>query len=156
MTKSTGPALIGINVDTYDTTAKYPMGTFYEGVNGKAYQYVQFLDAVTYQAGDVVTRAGGTEGDWKVTNDRAGGSAITGHEVVGVLMAAIRVPTQNEYGWVQVRGECAARGTYAAGDFLKPHATADGELVVSGYTAAKADFNIVAKALSSTKVKLCI
>ena len=145
---------LGINLDQFDTAAQHLLGTLATGVNGKMFRYVQFLDAVTYQLGDVCTI--GTTGTdvWKVTNDRAGGSAVTGHAVVGVLAADGAVPTQNQYGWLQVAGECFLRGTYAAGDFVKPHASNDGEAVVSGYTAAKADFNIFAKAHSASRAML--
>lgn len=153
MTIATGPKQLGVNLEQFDDTAQHALGEVFRGANGKEYRYVQFLDAVTYVSGHVCTF--GTTGTdvWKVTNDRAGGSAVTGHGVVGVL-SSINVPTQNQYGWLQVAGECSPAGTYAAGDYLKPHATNDGEAVVSGYTAAKADFNIFAFAHSSTRAML--
>lgn len=156
MTDATGPKTLGVNVDRFTDDALHPMGTTYDGKNGKKYVYVQFLDAVAYLAGHVCTF--GTTGTdvWKVTNDRAGGSAVTGHIVAGVLASGANVPTQNQYGWLQCEGECSPTGTYAAGDYLKPHATADGDAVVSGYTAAKADFNIFARAHSSSRAVLCI
>jgi hypothetical protein len=55
---------------------------------------------------------------------------------------------------VQYKGECSPRGTYAAGNQLIPHATLDGQAVVSGYTAAAADFNIFARAHSSSRAVL--
>lgn len=153
MTAATGPKTIGVNLDRFDDTPQHELGEEYEGRNGKVFRYVRFQDAITYQAGDVCTR--GTAGTdlWNVTNDRAGGSAVTGHEPMGVLSGP-NVPTQNQYGWLQVAGECSPRGTYAAGDYLIPHATNDGEAVVSGYTAAKANFNIFAYALSSSRARL--
>lgn len=154
MTAATGPKTIGVNLDRFTDSAEHAMGEMFIAPNGKEYRYVQFLDAVTYQAGDVCTM--GTTGTdvWKVTNDRAGGSAVTGHGVVGVLASGSNVPTESQYGWLQVGGECSPRGTYAAGDYLIPHATSDGEAVVSGYTAAKANFNIFAVAHSSSRAVL--
>lgn len=152
-TPAPGPQLLGVNLDRFTDSAEHALGTLYMGANGKEYRYVQFLDAVTYVSGHVCTF--GTTGTdvWKVTNDRAGGSAVTGHGVAGVLQSA-NVPTQNQYGWLQVGGECSPSGTYAAGDLVKPHATNDGEAVVSGYTAAKVDFNIFAYAHSSSRAVL--
>lgn len=149
-----GPKLIGVNLDRYTDAAEHELGDIYVGRNGKVFRYVRFLDAVTYVAGHVCTR--GTTGTnvWNVTNDRVGGSSVAGLEVVGVLHGTNTVPAQNQYGWIQVAGECAPGGTYAAGDYVIPHATVDGTAVVSGYTAAKADFNIFGKALSATRVKL--
>lgn len=148
---NTGPLAKGVDTSVY-TTAIRPglsLGMVAWGEDGKAYRYVKFVDAVTYAAGQVLTFASATT--WDVTNDRAGGSAIAGHGVAGVCLG---VPAQNEYGWIQIAGLVAVNGTYSAGDFLKPHATSNGDAVVSGYTAAKADFNIFAYALSSSLVKL--
>lgn len=151
---NTGPFTTMGNFDKVGTTQEnIPLGTKAYGPNGKAFRYVQFLDAVAYAAGQVVTLAGGTIDTWKVSNDRAGGSADVGtfgHVVRGVCPAWTDVPTQNQFGWIQVEGECVVLGTYVAGDYLIPHATTDGQAVVSGYTAAKANFNIFAKALSTT------
>lgn len=155
MAAFTGPLVLGANLDRYTDDKLHELGSLASGPNGKLYRYVRFLDAVTYQAGDVCTRATAGTDAWNVTNDRVGGSAVTGHEVVGVLHGP-NVPTQNQYGWIQVGGECAPRGTYVAGDYLKPHATNDGEAVVSGYTAAKADFNIFAFAQSASRATLRI
>ena len=152
MVAATGPQQIGANLDRYDTAAMHPLGSVFESERGKAYRYVQFLDAVTYAAGHVVTRGANTADTWKVTNDRAGGSAQAGHEVIGV---AIGVPTQNQFGWVQISGEATVLGTYAVGDQLKPHATTDGAALVSGYTAAAVDFNIFAAGVvANTTAKL--
>lgn len=153
MTASPGPKMLGVNLDRFTDAAEHELGTLFNGPNGKEFRYVQFLDAVTYVSGHVCTH--GTTGTdvWKVTNDRAGGSAVTGHGVAGVLQSS-SVPTQNQYGWLQTGGECGPSGTYAAGDYLKPHATNDGEAVVSGYTAAKADFNIFAVAHSASRAIL--
>jgi len=147
-----GPLARGVDLTRIDTAEKYDLGSIAigRGTNrGKMYRYVKFLDAITYAAGQVVTVGAAT--DWHVTNDRAGGSAVAGHGVVGVALA---VHTQNSFGWIQVAGLVQVAGTYAAGDYVIPHATSDGEAVVSGYTAAKANFNIFAYALSSSLVRL--
>ncbi len=146
-----------VNFNQIDTAAVWPLGTEVETANGKEFKYVEFLDSVAYLEGHVVTLAGGTIDEWKVTNDRAGGSgdvATFGHIVIGVVPALSTMPAPTgslrQFGWVQTEGECVVLGTYASGDYLKPHATVDGTSVVSGYTAAKADFNIFAKAISTT------
>lgn len=152
----TGPMTQGANLDSYvSTTPEYQLGQVAQGINGRKYRYVQFLDAVAYLAGHVCTAGTTTAADqWTVTNDRAGGSNITGHEVIGVLHGTVNVPTQNQYGWIQIAGECVPLGTYAAGDYVIPHATVDGTAVVSGYAATKADFNIFGKAKTSAIVQL--
>lgn len=150
-----GPLTQGPNLDLYGSTQLFELGTLAHGANGKTFRYVKFLDAVTYVAGHVCCAATTTAIDqWTVTNDRAGGSNITGQIVVGVLHGTANVPAQNDYGWIQVAGECAPAGTYAAGDYVIPHATVDGTAVISGYTAAKADFNIFGKAKTSAIVQL--
>ena len=158
-TPVSAPKTLGIDLDSYTTAAAHELGEICFGKNGKIFRYVQFLDAVTYAAGQVVTQ--GTTGTdvWKVTNDRAGGSNVAGHSVIGVLVTDGTVPTQNQYGWVQIAGECTPLGTYAAGDYVIPHATTDGHAVVSAYgvadaAASKLAMNVFGKALSSTRVKL--
>jgi hypothetical protein len=151
-----GPMQQGVNLDLYQSTQIFELGTVVEGANGKKYRYVQFLDAVTYQLGDVCLAGGTALDDWKVTNNASGGSVITGQIVVGVLHGIANVPVQNDFGWVQIAGQCAPRGTYVAGDYLKPHASNNGQAVVSGYTAAKADFNIFAKAITAAIAILAI
>lgn len=93
---------------------------------GWVYRYVQFLDAVTYAAGQSVTWAIATN-SMKVTNDRAGGSSVA------VVPAGIclRVMTQNYFGFVLVRGvytllKTSGADDIAAGESLICHATTDG------------------------------
>jgi len=154
MTSQTGngPA-VAPNLDICTSTQQMELGTVVQGPAGKSYRYVKFLDAVAYVAGHVVTRASAT--DWHVTNDRAGGSAIAGHEVVGVVFqSAANVPTVGQFGWVQCGGLAAVAGTYAAGNQLIPHATVDGTAVISAYSAADVSFNIFGNALSASLVRL--
>ena len=147
-----GPSLAP-NLDICTAAQLAVLGTVINGPAGRQFRYVQFVDAVTYVAGHIVTRASAT--DWVVTNDRAGGSNVAGHEVIGMVFQDT-VPTQNQFGWVQCKGISlvAPTGTYAAGDYCIPHATTDGAAVISGYAAAKADFNIFGKALSSSRINL--
>lgn len=72
-------------------------------INGKRYQFVQFLDAVTYVAGHVCTWGNATA--TAVTNDRSGGTDIGGNRFSGICLA---VPVQNGYGWVLFEGYYAA------------------------------------------------
>lgn len=118
-----GKLAAGVDTTRYDTNAAYSLGEVAFGIDGKVYRYVKFLDAVTYVAGHVVTRASATA--WHVTNDRAGGSAIAGLEPVGV---ALGVPAQNEHGWVQIGGLATvlAGATITAGQLLAPDASTDG------------------------------
>ena len=90
-----------------------------------AYKYVQYLDAVTYIAGQVMCWAD-TAGT-KVTNDRSGGTGIgTGLEPAGIGLA---VYTQNYYGFMQIAGNALVigDGSVAAGDFVVSH-TVDGQM----------------------------
>lgn len=127
----TGPDVAGINLERCDTTAQHRLGQVVEGVQADGtwgrYRYVQFVDAVAYTAGDVVTPASATT--WAVTNDRAGGSALAKLYPAGVVFQAT-VPTQNQYGWVQIAGIANVRiGSAAviAGDELMPDSAEDGE-----------------------------
>lgn len=80
------------------------------------YRYYQFLDAVTYVAGHVLTLANAAT--YGVTNDVAAGSSV-GKKPMGV---ATRVHTQNYFGFAQVGGLGAyallTDGGVAAGHYL--------------------------------------
>lgn len=88
------------------------------------YRYVQFLDAVTYAAGDCCewAAANGTG----VSNDRADGSSL-GRFPAGVALGAM---TANYYGFIQVGGIGSvilrSDGGVAAADYIVSH-TADDE-----------------------------
>lgn len=152
-TKATGPWL-GANLDRYSDTALHELGSIVNGVNGRKYRYVKFLDAVTYAAGHVCTYGTTTAVDqWTVTNDRVGGSSL-GAAVAGVLHGTNAVPTQNQYGWIQVAGECVPLGTYAADDTVIAHATVDGTAVIDAYSAAKASFAPFGYAKTSAIVQI--
>lgn len=110
-----------------DLTPRTSVGGVFDGLDAwghpAKFRYVQFVDAVTYAAGHVVTaaNAAGTA----VTNDRAGGSAIFATQAFGV---ALRVMTENYYGYIQVTGRATVQtdGGVAAGEALVAH-TVDGE-----------------------------
>lgn len=80
-------------------------------------RYVQFKDAVTYAAGQVLTWANATA--TAVTNDRSGGSSV-GNQCAGIALCAV---TENYYGFVLTEGYYSAVVTngdddIAAGDAL--------------------------------------
>jgi hypothetical protein len=146
----TGPNHLGVNLERCDATAQYPLGLVVEGRQGDgthaSYRYVQFLDAVAYVAGQVVTIASATT--WAVSNDRSGGSALAGLMPVGVVFQTT-VPTQNQYGWVQISGIAnvtVGSASVIAGDYLKVDASEDGE---ADEGAAGTDENLVGIALAT-------
>lgn len=147
-TKYTWNQFIGANLDRYTDAPEFELGTIVESAGGKRYRYVRFVDAVTYAQGQVVTLA---STGWSVTNDRVGGSDIS-LVPVGVLHSD-NVPTQDQYGWVQISGvasvRCAGAGI-AAGDILVAHGTTDGSAAEADYTSvAHADFKTVGIALAA-------
>lgn len=130
MTASSGPASLAPSLDICTTDAKWQLGAIVEGHNGKKYRYVQFVDAVTYVAGHLVCLADADNDEWKVTNDRSGGSMMAGLRPVGVVFQSV-VPTQNQYGFVQISGVATAligSAAVVAGDLLKPDSATDGAI----------------------------
>lgn len=106
----------------------YKLGDVVEGENGRFYRFVQFVDAVTYVKGHVVCLADANADEYKVTNDRSGGSMMAGLRPVGVVFQDT-VPTQNQYGFVQIAGRAtvlAGSSAVIAGDLLKPDSSTDG------------------------------
>lgn len=146
MTVMTGPTNLAPNLDLCTSTQEFPMGTIVEGANGKAYRYVQFVDAVTYVAGHVVCLDSAAADDWKVTNDVSANMA--GDHPVGVVFQST-VPTENQYGWVQIAGEATVligSAEVIAGDYLKPDASTDG---AADEATAGTDENILGVALAT-------
>lgn len=126
MTRITGPAQIAPNLDICTDSPKFQLGQIVEGENGKAYRYVQFVDAVAYVLGHLVCLDSAAANDWKVSNDYSANMA--GDHPVGVVFQSV-VPTENQYGWVQIAGEAtvlAGSNAVIAGDWLKPDGTTDG------------------------------
>lgn len=129
MTQATGPKLTGVNLDRCTTAQEHDLGEVYDGKNGKKYRYVKFEDAITYATGHFVW-IGAAETDWEVTNDIS--AAMAGYVPVGVIHhATANVPTENQYGWVQIAGMATVligSAAVIAGDFLKADGTTDGAL----------------------------
>lgn len=109
----------------FHSAAQVPLGSKMETPAGKVYRYVQFVDAVTYAAGHVVSW---TETAWTVSNDRSGGSVST-NRVAGVCLG---VATQNYYGWIQTKGEYATVLTNGDDDI----AAEDGLILATGTDGA--------------------
>lgn len=148
MTKMTGAPQIGPWLDVCHDTPQYELGALIQGANGNWYRYVQFVDAVTYVAGHVVCLADADANEWKVTNDRSGGSQMAGFHPVGVVFQAT-VPTENQYGWVQCGGVAtvlAGSAAIIAGDYLKPDESTDG---AADEATEGTDENIFAIALAT-------
>lgn len=142
-----GNLVRGVDTSTYDTNARYTPGEVAFGRDGARYRYVQFVDAVAYAVGQVVTLAS-ADGTWKVTNDRAGGSSL-GNVPVGVTLGA---PAQNQYGWVQIAGiaEAVEHAAVAVGDILVVDTGTDGGAVEADYAAvAHADLMRVGTAIDT-------
>lgn len=145
MTKMIGSVAVAPSLDSYSTEAEFPLGSVINGEKGKKYRYVKFLDAVAYKATDVVTIATET---WGVTKDRSGGSAIAGLFPVGVIHTTA-VPTQDQFGWVQIAGVAtitAGSAAIVAGDYIKPDATEDGD---ADEATVGTDQNIIGVALAT-------
>lgn len=141
-----GPSILVPNINLCTTDPVYELGRVVEGANGKAYRYVQFVDAVTYVAGHLVCRDFAADNDWKVTNDTSGNSA--GNHPVGVVFQDV-VPTENQYGFVQIGGEAEVLIGSAAvilGDYLKDDGTTDG---AADEATAGTDENIMGIALET-------
>lgn len=96
------PTLVSFDPANHDSaTAEFDIGGLYDAFyNGVlcTFRYVRFVDAIAYAKGHACTWASTTTYD--VTNDRTGGSSL-GPRVAGIAM---RVHTQNYYGFVMVSG----------------------------------------------------
>jgi hypothetical protein len=143
--------IIGMDLTSIDTTAKFKLGGIGQTNDGKLYKYVQYngsgaatLGAVAYYATVAVGNATGTI----VTSDLSNSDEVG----AGVLAAAI---TANGYGWIQVTGVATiavALTAGADGDPLTPTGSTDGTLDVSG---AVTD-SVCATAIdASAKIILC-
>lgn len=140
-----GPSLEKCWTDLSQTS--YRLGDVVEGQNGKAYRFVQFVDAVAYVAGHLVCLDSAAADDWKVSNDTSGNMA--GNHPVGIVFQTV-VPTENQYGFVQIAGESAVcligSASVIAGDYLKDDGTTDGAM---DEATAGTDENICAIALET-------
>lgn len=124
----------------------YKLGDVVWGENGKAFRFVHFKDAVTYVKGHVVCLQDNDANEWDVTNDIS--AAMAGDHPVGVVFQDT-VPTENQYGFVQICGVAdilAGSASIVAGDWLKPDASTDGAM---DEATAGTDENICAIALAT-------
>lgn len=110
-----------------DASAKDTLGMVYDGLDELGlpakFRYVQFEDAVTYAAGHCCEFSDATLK--QVTNDKSGGSSL-GRCPAGI---ALRVMTQNYYGYVLVLGyhsTALGDGSVGVGQAVMSHATTDG------------------------------
>lgn len=137
--------LLGIDptlVNDVDPT--HTPGRIYSAHDGCLYRYGQFKDAVTYVAGHVCTIA--AVDMTAFTNDISGGSSI-GSIVAGV---AVRVMTQNYYGFVKCAGYHATIVTSGADDI------AIGEsLIVHGSTDGACD-GVAAGSTTTASFGVCV
>lgn len=152
MVAFTGPRTTGVNLELCTDTqdSGLALGDIIENA-GKRYRYVKFLDAITYVAGHLCTLASAST--FNVTNDRSGGSSLAAHIPVGVVFQTT-VPTQNQFGWVQISGIAAVLhegGSVAIGDRLVADPTNDGAVSEADYSAvAHLDLLTVGIALAAT------
>lgn len=118
-----------------------PFGTEYEEFSptyGYAtYRFVKALDAVTYVRGQSVAWA--DKYGLMVSNDRAGGTSLTGNRPAGIVMAVATVGTGV---WIQRKGYCSfvlmnTDDDAAIGDTLILDVAVDGKsnTVAAGTTA---------------------
>lgn len=128
--------IMGIDLTQVDTSAEFELGTVAWDDGGKAYKYVQYKEgtaAVDGVAGEVAYYLA-TDGykDSQVTSDLSDSDEIG----AGVLQTAM---SEDEYGWIQVRGFATltiALTAGADGDPLTPTGATDGTLDVNVATAA--------------------
>ena len=108
------------------------------------YMLVRFRDAVTYAAGQPVMFDDADLGS--VTNDISGAFIASKAPFAGVCLG---VPTQNQYGWIQISGFVTNSVTHtdiAAGDWLVVN-IADARFDNTTTTLALVDHDVCAYAL---------
>lgn len=126
----------------YEATASCPVGTEFTDGLGNTYMYVQFKDAVTYAANQVLTWR--SRSSVTVTNDIS--NSLISYLMAGLALAAV---PENYYGWMQTGGYNAAvkkdpnEDTWAAGDAVTPDASVDGVASVLAYAGSLAGFKTV-------------
>ena len=148
--------IIGMDLTSIDTSAKFKLGGIGQTNDGKLYKYVKYeaataavagvLGEVAYYATVAVGDATGTI----VTSDLSDSDAVG----AGVLQASL---TDGSYGWVQVSGLATLSIALTAGvdgDALTPTGAGDGTLDVNIATAANTD--ICARAIdASANIIMC-
>jgi len=122
---------IGPDLTKVGTDLLFALGTIHRANDGKAYKYVQYseeaaaTDGVAGEVAYYVADNGIMASD--VTSDLSASDEIG----AGVLQATM---SDNEYGWIQVKGPATltiALTAGADGDPLTPTGAADGTLDVS-------------------------
>ena len=142
--------IMGMILDTIDTTAQFTLGEIGQASNGKVYKYIQYENgaaAVAGVAGEVTYYATVAVGDATgtiVTSDLSDSDEVG----AGVLQAAL---TDGAFGWIQVSGLATLTIALTAGvdgDALTPTGAGDGTLDVNIVTAANTD--ICARAMDAS------
>ena len=106
-------SLLGVNLNAYDTTAQFAVGTVVNGTGGSLFQYVNTLSAIsTYNA--VGIDVNGNASNLTTTN-------AAEVKMVGVAQISIAVSC---YGWVQRMGVLTVNVAAQCQDFVPLFTTA--------------------------------
>lgn len=147
--------IMGIDVTTRDTTAKFTPGSIGQTSDGKKYKYVQYETA----AGSVAAVAGNIAYYYAPSGASAGATTVVTSDLsdsaglgAGVLQAAL---ADGEYGWVQISGAATITPALTAGadgNALTAVGATDGTLDVSALVTDA----VVAYAVdASAKIIMC-
>lgn len=133
-------------VDTFTDDQRARLGQVFEDAAGKEWMYVQFADAVAYVSGAVCGIENASTGivtaDESASKDRPGGVLVA-----SARTATQKVPTENQYGFVQLSGyhpavaKVAGVDSIAAGTGLVMHASSDGVANVDTGTPTTGELN---------------
>ncbi len=128
--------IMGIDLTRVDTTPEFDPGTIAWDDDGKAYKYLQYKEgtaAVDGVAGEVAYYLGADGYKLSQVTSDLSDSLEIGAGVLQVVMS------EDEYGWLQVRGFATLSIALTAGvdgDPLTPTGATDGTLDVNVATAA--------------------
>lgn len=100
-------SLIGVNLNAYDTTAQFAVGTQVTATDGGLFQYVNTLSAVAAYNAVVIDDAGNAS---NATTTNA-----ASYKMVGVAQISIAVSC---YGWVQRQGKMSVNVAANCQDFV--------------------------------------
>ena len=138
---SIGQNAIGADFDLAEDTAKFAVGTHMKGAAGKEYVYVQANGALA--AGDVAQ----LDETYQATPITLTTSAAAIGDLVGVAEGAF---TDNQYGWVQIKGACSVSVNTGAAANTKLNTTATGgELDDDATSGAETILGLVTTAAES-------
>lgn len=130
--------VLGVNNTTSVLDARCPALGTVVWVDGIAWKFVQFKDAVTYVCSPAMIVEYANTAGTAVTNDRAGGSSL-GRTPAGVMNTNGDIPAQNDYGYIQLTGIVTVGptdGAVALGEMVMAHATTDGGADTWTYTSS--------------------